>query len=93
MMAGFGGTGRAKNPKETPKSTTTGEALARAMQKEYNKLRREEGTTVSQVFAREKGKEEWYPVGNVRSQPTNPCSRNILVSTYTRFDRHTMVLL
>lgn len=65
MMAGFASE-RAKKPKETPPSLTKGEGLARAMQKEFNTLRKE-GGVVAQVFARKKGTEQWYRIGNVRN--------------------------
>ncbi|CAM9711922.1 unnamed protein product [Ascophyllum nodosum] len=64
MMAGFGG-GQAEKPKETPKSLTSGEAVARTALKEYNDLKRE-GGVVAQVYARQKDTDdEWLPVGYV----------------------------
>lgn len=65
VAAGFGGTKRTPNPKETPPSLTTGEAVARTMLKEYNILRKA-GGEVARVYARLKGTERWYPVGHVR---------------------------
>ena len=68
MMAGFGG-GQAEKPKETPKSLTSGEAVARTALKEYNDLKRE-GGVVAQVYARQKDTDdEWLPVGYVSTPP------------------------
>eukprot|EP00903_Cladosiphon_okamuranus_P020617 g18927.t1 len=64
---GFGG-GRAKNPAQQRKTLTTGEAVARHMLQEYNAIKAE-GGKVARVHARLKGTDEWFPVGNVCTQP------------------------
>eukprot|EP00752_Nemacystus_decipiens_P012440 g11021.t1 len=64
---GFGG-GKAKMPPQQGKTATTGEAVARYMLLEYNAIKAE-GGKVARVHARLKDSDEWFPVGNVCTQP------------------------
>ena len=75
-MSGFGG-GKAPKPKETPKSLTSGESVARTALNEYNELKKE-GGTVAQIYAREKDTEDkWLAVGYV----STPVELYVLLST------------